>query len=152
MKIKNTIRITKRFGFEAAHVLEGYDGLCKNIHGHSYVLFVTLKGHISEDTNDPKLGMLMDFSSLKQIVNDKIIKIFDHSLMLIDNTSINISSLFNCEDSRIIKLPFQPTCENLVVHFAEIIKSGIPQNITLHSLKLYETETSYAEWFAEDNQ
>jgi 6-pyruvoyltetrahydropterin/6-carboxytetrahydropterin synthase len=152
MKNKNIVRITKRFGFEAAHVLEGYDGLCKNIHGHSYVLFVTLKGRISEDTLDPKLGMLMDFSSLKKIVNDKVIKIFDHSLMLINNTKIDISSLFSCDDSRIIKLPFQPTCENLVVHFAEIIKSSIPQNITLHSLKLNETETSYAEWFDEDNQ
>ncbi len=151
MKNNSVVRITKRFGFEAAHVLHGYDGLCKNIHGHSYVLFVTLKGVVSDKHGDPKLGMLMDFSNLKKIVKDNIVDAFDHSLMMMDESTTAYKQLGICDESRVIVLPFQPTCENLIVHFAEILSKKLPENIILHSLKLNETETSFAEWYAEDN-
>lgn len=55
------IRLTKEFTFEAAHALEGYDGLCREIHGHSYRLFVTVKGTPCADESNPKFGMVMDF-------------------------------------------------------------------------------------------
>ncbi|MBS4014107.1 MAG: 6-carboxytetrahydropterin synthase [Bacteroidetes bacterium] len=152
MKNNSVVRITKRFGFEAAHVLHGYDGLCKNIHGHSYILFVTLKGVVSDKLGDPKLGMLMDFSNLKQIVKDNIVDVFDHSLMLMNESAPIHKQLGICDESRVIVLPFQPTCENLIVYFAEILSQKLPKGITLHSLKLNETESSYAEWFYEDNQ
>ena len=51
-----------------AHVLEGYDGLCANMHGHSYILSVTVIGKPIEQTGNPKLGMVMDFGDLKKIV------------------------------------------------------------------------------------
>ena len=50
------IRLTKEFSFESAHALDGYDGLCREIHGHSYRLFVTIKGEPSCEENDPKLA------------------------------------------------------------------------------------------------
>ena len=62
------IRVTKVFNFEMAHALQGYDGLCSNIHGHSYELSVTIKGSPEENTASPKLGMVMDFSVLKKIL------------------------------------------------------------------------------------
>ena len=57
------IRLTKEFTFEAAHALEGYDGLCREIHGHSYRLFVTVKGTPCADESNPKFGMVMDFGA-----------------------------------------------------------------------------------------
>ena len=64
------IRLTKEFSFEAAHLLEGYDGACREIHGHSYRLFVTVRGVPVCDGRNPKLGMVMDFGQLKRIVGD----------------------------------------------------------------------------------
>ena len=77
-----TIRLTKEFSFEAAHALDGYDGPCREIHGHSYRLFVTVKGTPGEDPRDPKYGMVMDFGLLKRIVNEEVVSRFDHALVL----------------------------------------------------------------------
>lgn len=74
------IRVTKEFTFEMAHALWNYDGPCKNVHGHSYRLFVTLSGSPVDDASDPKNGMVIDFSDLKRIVSEEIVRIFDHAV------------------------------------------------------------------------
>ena len=79
------IRLTKEFSFESAHALDGYDGLCREIHGHSYRLFVTIKGEPISEENNPKLGMVMDFGDLKRIVNGEIVDRLDHSFVLRDS-------------------------------------------------------------------
>ena len=76
------IRLTKEFSFEAAHALDGYDGPCREIHGHSYRLFVTVKGTPAEDASNPKCGMVLDFGVLKRIVSEEIVSHFDHALVL----------------------------------------------------------------------
>ncbi len=147
----SVIRITKKFEFEMAHALAGYDGLCSNIHGHSYKLFVTVKGEPITDSKSPKDGMVFDFSELKKIIQKEIIVKFDHALVL--NEKANQDDIFKTSEmfGNIILVDFQPTCENLLIDFAFRIKKLIPGNISLHSLKLRETSTSFAEWFAEDN-
>jgi 6-pyruvoyltetrahydropterin/6-carboxytetrahydropterin synthase len=145
------IRITKEFRFEAAHALWNYDGLCRNIHGHSYILSVTIKGSPIADPKSPKLGMLIDFSELKKIVNAGVIDQFDHALMVNANTPHKELAETNQMFGRVVALPYQPTCENMIVDFAARIKALLPPNVSLHSLRLHETATSYAEWFAADN-
>lgn len=76
------IRLTKEFSFEAAHALDGYDGPCREIHGHSYRLFVTVKDTPAEDASNPKCGMVLDFGVLKRIVSEEIVSHFDHALVL----------------------------------------------------------------------
>ncbi|HSA04894.1 MAG TPA: 6-carboxytetrahydropterin synthase, partial [Tenuifilaceae bacterium] len=83
------IRLTKEFRFEMAHVLEGYDGLCANMHGHSYILSVTVIGKPIQQTGNPKLGMVMDFGDLKKIVNPLIIHRFDHAVAVMANTAMH---------------------------------------------------------------
>lgn len=145
------IRLTKEFRFEAAHALLKYDGLCKNIHGHSYILRVTVKGSPIQDAKNPKLGMVMDFSDLKRIVKTEIVDPFDHAVIL--NKNAPHKSFTKVEDmfDRIHILDYQPTCENMVIDFAERIKQHLSPDIQLYSIKLYETATSYAEWYADDN-
>lgn len=145
------IRITKQFRFEAAHALWGYDGACRNIHGHSYILYVTLIGQPSADPADAKFGMVMDFSVLKKIVNEQIVDQFDHALMIRKDTPHEKLALSSDLVGKILALSYQPTCENMVSDFAARIKSQLPEGISLHSLKLHETATAYAEWFADDN-
>lgn len=151
MGILPVVRITKQFRFEAAHALLNYDGLCSHIHGHSYMLSVTIKGNPITDFADPKNGMVMDFSHLKQIIHEAIIGPFDHSLML--NARTPLKELDGADQlfGRVVALPYQPTCENMIVDFAARIQKQLPPNVSLHSLCLHETSSSFAEWHASDN-
>ena len=143
------VRITKEFKFEMAHALHGYDGLCKNIHGHSYKLCVTVKGEIKKDKGNPKDGMVLDFDVLKSIVKPEIINKYDHSLVLNANSPHSEIDLSAFE--KVFFLPYQPTSENLVTDFALKIKSKLPQEIELYKVVLSETATSFAEWNSQDN-
>jgi len=145
-------RLTKRFSFEMAHALHNYDGLCKNIHGHSYKLDITIIGEPDEDMKSPKMGMVMDFGLLKQIIQREITDPFNHTLVLNENTSPELISLLKQNYERIIITPYQPTTEHLIEDFVKRIQPHLPKNVTLYSLRLYESENSFAEWFASDNE
>ena len=143
------IRITKEFKFEMAHALYGYDGLCKNIHGHSYRLWVTIRGEVRHEKAHQKDGMVMDFDILKSFVNPDIIDKYDHSLVLNANSphgEIDLSAF-----EKVFFLPYQPTSENLVEDFALKIKNKLPKGIELYKVILSETATSFAEWHCQDN-
>ena len=147
-----TIRLTKEFTFEAAHFLEDYDGVCSQLHGHSYRLYVTVRGIPSDDELDPKNGMVIDFGYLKQLVNDAIISEFDHSLIMQrSERSTALEQLLSEEFSRIVVLPYRPTTANLLADFAERLLEVLPDDVEIYSLRLHETGASYAEWYASDN-
>ncbi len=149
----STIRITKQFNFETGHALFGYDGKCKNIHGHSYKLSVTVIGSPINDSKNVKYGMVIDFGDLKKIVNTQIVNKFDHATVFNKNTPhIELANELKKRGHRIILVNYQPTSEMMLLDFAEKIKEHLPKNIKLHSLKLKETETSYAEWYASDQK
>ena len=133
-----------------AHALEGHDGKCRNIHGHSYKLSVTLIGQPIEDSSSPKFGMVMDFADLKTIINAEIIDKLDHGLMLYKKSEF-LKIFDSMQFQQLILVPYNPTCENMVIDFAKKIKSKLPNNVALHNLRLQETKTSYAEWFSTDN-
>ena len=145
------IRVTKKFTFDTAHALYGYDGPCKNIHGHTYTLSVTLIGKIINDNLNPKNGMVIDFTDFKKVVKDNVIDVFDHSLVLNLNSPHAQLNDLNNNFEKINYVPYQPSCENLIVDFLERIKSKLPDNVIVKNLKLEETPTSFAEWFLEDN-
>ena len=147
----SVIRITKLFHFEMAHALYGYDGSCKNIHGHSYQLSVTVVGKVEKDTKNPKQGMVVDFSILKDIVNKQIVDDLDHALVLNENSPLKKIQDEIAVFEKVKFTKFQPTCENLLNDFAITIKKNLPEKIKLHHLKLRETPSSYAEWYADDN-
>lgn len=146
------IRVTKEFTFETAHALWNYDGPCRNVHGHSYKLFVTLIGEPLYDPADPKNGMVIDFGDLKKLVNKEIVKVFDHSVVISKNFEREKLDALEKMFGNVLEVDYQPTCENLVTDIARRIKAKLKPRICLHSLRLYETATSYAEWFADDNK
>jgi 6-pyruvoyltetrahydropterin/6-carboxytetrahydropterin synthase len=145
-----TVRISKEFTFDMAHALLGYDGLCKNIHGHSYTLVVTIKGTPIPDQHSPKNGMLIDFKDLKNIIKENIINKLDHALVLNEDTPKDLLDMLIVNYDKIVVTPYQPTTENMIADIADQILKFIPSHLKLHSLRLRETPTSYAEWFAED--
>jgi 6-pyruvoyltetrahydropterin/6-carboxytetrahydropterin synthase len=145
------IKVTKSFTFEMAHALWNYDGPCRNIHGHSYQLYVTVYGQPSKDLDNTKLGMVIDFSDLKKIVNQCVVDYFDHSVVLSSRASQPDIERVEQMFEKFYVVEYQPTCENLVIEMANKIQTRLPAHVSLYSLRLVETATSYAEWFAADN-
>ena len=149
----SVIRITKKFSFETGHALYGYDGKCRNVHGHSYKLSVTVIGKPISDASHVKYGMVIDFTDLKKIVKEEIVSVFDHATVFNKNTPhVELAKELEDRGHNVLLVDYQPTSEMMVIDFAEKIKLRLPKNIILHSLKLQETDSSFAEWYSTDNK
>lgn len=146
----HNIRVTKIFRFEMAHALDGHDGPCRHLHGHSYVLEVCLLGRPNTDSASPKQGMVVDFADFKHLVNSLIMSRFDHTVAVRQGSATHLHLEAEAFE-RLLPLPFQPTCENLLAHFADLIAPALPQGVSLHHLRLHETASAFAEWYASDN-
>lgn len=133
----NRVRITKRTTFEAAHHIPNHYSKCANIHGHSYKLEVTISGLIeaeslknTEPNINPQLGMVLDFSSLKQHMEIVTAK-YDHT---------DLNTYFSL-----------PTAEVMAVTiFNDLVKEFDKYAVKVESVKLWETEDSYAEYRGEE--
>lgn len=145
------IRITKQFDFETGHALYGYDGLCKNVHGHSYKLWVTVIGNPIDQEGHVKRGMVIDFKDLKAIVNDQIVKPFDHATVFNRTTPhLELAEDLANRGHKVILVDYQPTSERMIIDFAQRIAPRLPEGVELFALKLQETGSSHAEWYASD--
>ena len=145
MNIDRTVRVTKRFTFEMAHALRCHDGVCAHIHGHSYVLDVTLQGVPRNEPDHPKDGMVIDFAELKKLVNTVVVDRYDHALVLHEKDRDQASSgheLFG----HTLFTPWQPSCENVLLDIVERVKNVLPAGSVLQAVRLQETATSWAEW------
>ena len=134
------IRVTKSFTFEMAHALWNYNGPCKNIQGHSYKLFVTVKGQASENIESTKLGMVMDFSDLKKIVKTQIVDVFDHSVIISNRASKPDIQRVEQMFEKFYIVDYQPTCENLVTDMIrmEDTAKGVFNNVTVGSMEVVD--------------
>lgn len=147
------IRITKIFSFETGHALYGYDGKCRNVHGHSYKLFVSVIGTPISDSDHVKFGMVIDFSDLKKIVLEEIVDVFDHATVFNKNTPhVELAKELSDRGHNVLLVDYQPTSEMMILDFSKKLTKRLPENIKLHSLRLQETDSSYAEWYASDNE
>lgn len=131
------ITISKRFTFEASHVLPQHPGKCARLHGHSWVLTVEVCGPV-----DMRTGFVMDFDDLKKVVHERIVDRVDHQ-------HLGWGQL--ASSSGLIHPPFgdnfYPTSENLVVLFAARLPAELfPEQVRLSRVLLEETCTSAAEW------
>lgn len=140
------IRITKIFHFSMAHALTGYDGKCRNLHGHNYKLEVTLSGKPITDTANAKNGMVVDFGDVRRIVDQHVIQNLDHALMLPHGSPITVEG-----DTKLLSVSFQPTVENILCYIAQLLEGNIPQGLELYSLRLYESDSSYGELIVASN-
>ncbi|MBL7930292.1 MAG: 6-carboxytetrahydropterin synthase [Bacteroidia bacterium] len=144
------IRVNKQFTFDMAHALYNHNGACRNIHGHTYTLTVTLLGEVKTNPGKSDDGMLVDFSWLKELVKTEIISVYDHALVLNGNSPHRDLKLDRSFD-KVIYLDVQPTCENLLLIMVRKLKSDLPPDLTLQYVSLQETPTAKAEWCFDDN-
>jgi 6-pyruvoyltetrahydropterin/6-carboxytetrahydropterin synthase len=138
------LQITKIFYFEMAHAVHGYAGACKNIHGHSYQLHVTVTSGDNENNYLPAPGFILDFKELKKIVKEAVIENFDHKLVLSVDFLAQKPALGFLEN--LVTWQVEPTAENLLIYIQRSLEKNFPPGVILASLKLYETKDSFAEW------
>lgn len=136
--------ITKIFYFELAHAIEGYSGACKDIHGHSYELHVTVSGMEAKEDYFPNTGFFLDFKELKLQVAESILKKLDHKLVLSKNYILNHPEIGSHEN--LVVLEAEPSAENLLIYIRRILKEALSPAIKLFELKLFETKDSYTRW------
>ena len=126
------VYVSRRFTFEACHHLPDYRGNCANVHGHSYKLEITARGEIgSKCPDEENSGMVMDFKKIKDIVTVNVLRHVDHKDL---NTRYK-----------------NPTAENMVCDFFDTLAPHFTLcGVELYSIKLWETEDSFAEVKADD--
>lgn len=138
------LKVAKEFSFDMAHLLDGHDGKCQNLHGHTYKLQVIVSGE-TED-NGAKKGMVIDFADLKKVVNDLIISSMDHAFIYDQSSEreTKIAQLLQQLNSKTFALPMRSTAENLAQFIFQRLKENV--GFHLHSVRLWETPTSFAEY------
>lgn len=127
-----------------AHAISGYPGACKNIHGHSYELHVTVTVNDRNNFYIPAPGFVFDFKELKQLIKENVLKTFDHKLVLSERYIGEHPDVINNEN--LVNWSVEPSAENLLIYIERTIDSKLPAAIQLAELKLYETKDSYARW------
>jgi len=133
-----------------AHAIYGYPGSCKNIHGHSYELHVTVTAWKESQSYIPAPGFILDFKELKQLVTSTIIITFDHKLILSRAYLSQNPAVISQEN--LVTWEAEPTAENLLLFMMQILCEKLPDELKLVQLKLYETKDSYAEWTNDNMQ
>ena len=146
------IRVTKHFTFEMAHALYNYNGPCRNIHGHSYKLSVTCIGKPMISIGNPKDGLVIDFKDIKEAVQKEVLDHLDHALVLNKAIPGRVPKSLYKQYGKVVLLPFQPSCENLVIEIKNRLSKVFNKRCTLYAIKLKETHSSWAEWCLSDNQ
>lgn len=137
------LKIAKEFSFDIAHMLDGHDGKCRNLHGHTYRLQVEVSS--PPHTHGPKAGMVMDYADLKKVVKQWVLEPMDHAF-LFDTTSAResrVAKLLQELDSKVYGLAMRTTAENMACHiFGTLRAQGMP----VCRVRLWETPTSCCEY------
>ncbi|TCP93532.1 preQ(0) biosynthesis protein QueD [Cricetibacter osteomyelitidis] len=137
-------KVSKEFSFDMAHILDGHDGKCQNLHGHTYKLQVEISGELYP--NGPKKGMVIDFSDLKAIVQQFILDPMDHAFIY-DQTSereSKIATLLQELKSKTFALDKRTTAEEMARFIFNRLKNE--QNLPVSAIRLWETPTSFCEY------
>jgi len=132
--------VTKTVRFDAAHILTNHRGLCKNLHGHTYRVDVSVTQTEGDDRD-----MVIDFKDLKRIATEAVCDRFDHAFIY-NTESVGereIAAVVEKYGMRTVAIPFRSTAENLAKHFYEALKPLVPG---LSAVKVWETADSCAEY------
>ncbi|MFY1026200.1 6-carboxytetrahydropterin synthase QueD [Actinobacillus seminis] len=135
-------KVSKEFSFDMAHILDGHDGKCQNLHGHTYKLQVEVSGDLVPD--GAKKGMVVDFTDVKTVVKEAILDPMDHAFIY-DTTSereCKIATLLNELNSKTFGIPVRTTAEEM----ARFMFNRLKGKLSISAIRLWETPTSFCEY------
>ena len=143
------LTITRKLEFDAGHRIPNHRGDCRNLHGHRYVLHITLSGEVQDIQGDSSEGMLMEFTDVKQLAEKHLVSLWDHAFLVYEHDVPVRRFLDSLPDHKTVVLDRIPTVENLAQTAFDILRDVYErqsdQNLVLESIRLYETPNNWAE-------
>ena len=143
------IRITRRLEFYAGHRIPDHRSQCRNLHGHRYVLELTLQGDMIEEEGSPERGMVMDFADIKSLANTHLVDLWDHAFLVYEGDHAVVDFLKTLPGHKTVVIDRIPTVENLVVlayeKLAAVYDGHYGINLQLVQVRLYETPNCWAD-------
>ncbi len=153
---QHTTSITRKFEFDAGHRIPNHLSLCKNLHGHRYVLELSIIGNIQEENQAHDFGMILDFGEIKQLIQTHLIQKWDHAFLVYEKDTILLHFLNSLPDHKTVVLPCVPTAENLVrIAFEnanQILFMHYQTRAIVKQARLYETPNCWADYALKDKQ
>ncbi len=145
------MQITTRLEFDSGHRIPNHKSQCRNLHGHRYVMEITLSGDIIKQENASENGMVMDFSDVKAIAKESVVNVWDHAFLVYHNDKEVLDFLNSLPNHKTVVFPTVPTAENMVMEAFRILKSKYHDtygnHLKLEKVRLYETPNSWADAF-----
>ena len=146
------MQITTRLEFDAGHRIPNHKSQCRNLHGHRYVLEITLSGDIINQKEASEDGMVMDFSDVKKIARASVVDVWDHAFLVFKGDQVILDFLNSLPSHKTVIFPSVPTAENMAAEAFKILKSqykdSYGNHLTLERVRLYETPNSWADALA----
>lgn len=142
--------ITRRLEFDAGHRIPNHNSQCKHLHGHRYAIEITLAGNVIETEGDSAQGMVMDFSDVKRIANEKLVQIWDHAFLVYRGDQVVSNFLASLPEHKTVLLEIVPTAENLAKLAFDILAPAYQHTygnqLRLVQIRLYETPNNWADY------
>ncbi|MEK6736661.1 MAG: 6-carboxytetrahydropterin synthase QueD [Pseudomonadota bacterium] len=141
--------ITRKLEFDAGHRISTHDSQCRHLHGHRYVIEITLSGNIISDEGVAEQGMVMDFSKVKQIAKAVLVDQWDHAFLVYSGDTLVFNFLQSLPDHKTVVLNVQPTAENLALlafdTLNEAYQDTYGNHLQLEKVRLFETPNCWAD-------
>jgi len=149
MHTKKTMEITTRLEFDAGHRIPNHNSQCRNLHGHRYVIEITLNGNIITEENTSENGMVMDFSDVKRIAREHVVDCWDHAFLVYKNDQPVLNFLNSLPNHKTVIFNQVPTAENMATEAFRILQDQYQDlfgnQLKLSRVRLYETPNSWAD-------
>ena len=143
------LTITRKLEFDAGHRIPDHRSQCRNLHGHRYVLEITLRGDVVETEGAPDRGMVMDFADVKSLAMTHLVNRWDHAFLVFEGDTRVREFLESMSDHKTVVLDRIPTVENLAAIafdlLAQVYDAHYGVNLRLHQVRLYETPNCWAD-------
>lgn len=140
--------ITRKLEFDAGHRIPNHESKCRNVHGHRYVLECTVTGKIVDTSGHSSEGMVVDFSVLKQLMNDLVVEPWDHAMLVWQGDKHLLGALSQLWQHKTVTLPVIPTAENLAkLAFEALAPALASYGLRLTHVRLYETPNCWADCY-----
>jgi 6-pyruvoyltetrahydropterin/6-carboxytetrahydropterin synthase len=146
------MEITTRLEFDAGHRIPNHKSQCRNLHGHRYVIEITLSGDIIQNEKTSEDGMVMDFSDVKRIARESVVDVWDHAFLVYRNDRVIVDFLNTLPNHKTVIFETVPTAENMAAEAFRVLKNQYHDiygnHLILKRVRLYETPNSWADAIA----
>lgn len=143
------ITITRKLEFDAGHRIPDHRSQCRNLHGHRYVLEITLAGEVSRESGASDNGMVMDFADVKALANEHLVSVWDHAFLVYEGDTAVRDFLATMPDHKTVVFDRVPTVENLAAaafdKLSGVFDAHYGCDLRLVRLRLYETPNCWSE-------